>query len=63
MNKRKEIKELISKAGEIFTTTLAMEDLHPRTIHDLSFHIHNVQNILITEYVRTTELKHELDLI
>jgi len=39
------------------------EDLHPTTLLEIQTHIHQIQNILIAEYVRFTDLKNELDLI
>lgn len=40
----------------------AIDDLHPTTLKEVEGHIHQIQNILVAEYVRYTELKNELEL-
>jgi hypothetical protein len=40
----------------------AIKDLHPKTLSEIEGHIHQIQNILIAEYVRYTDLKDELGL-
>lgn len=39
-----------------------INDLHPTTLKEVEGHIHQIQNILIAEYARYTELKTELEL-
>ncbi len=40
----------------------AIDDLHPTTLKEVEGHIHQIQNILVAEYVRYTPLKIELEL-
>ena len=46
---------LVNKVSQI-------QDLHPTTVGELHFLIHQIQNILIAEYSRYTPLKQELEL-
>lgn len=40
-----------------------IKDLHPTTLKEIEGHVHQIQNILIAEYVRYTDLKEELGLV
>ena len=57
------LKKLIQDCANVPNQiTLVSSNLHPSTIPDLQFHVHAIQNILIAEYVRHTQLKDELGL-
>ena len=69
MNKRilkpEEIKQEIKSCFEYvskFTMLNNIEALHPSTVIEMQYHIHALQNVLISEYARHTEIKDELNL-
>jgi hypothetical protein len=55
------LKQAIADAS-LLVKICAIKDLHPRTLSEIEGHIHQIQNILIAEYVRYTDLKDELGL-
>ena len=40
-----------------------IDDLHPTTLSEIHTLVHQIQNILVAEYARYTNLKDELQLI
>lgn len=56
------LKKAIGSASDI-ADVFKLEGLHPSTELELTAVIHQVQNILIAEYVRFTPLKSELGLV
>ncbi len=64
---REDAKAILKQAIKEATLPLKIcdigKDLHPTTIQEIQNHIHQIQNILIAEYVRFTDIKEELDLI
>jgi hypothetical protein len=69
---KKLIEESLSPTKKILKQAIAdaslpakiclIQDLHPTTLKEVKDHIHQIQNILIAEYVRYTELKDEIGL-
>ena len=55
------IKQAIADAS-LPVKICAIKDLHPTTLNEIQNHIHQIQNILIAEYVRYTDLKDEIGL-
>jgi hypothetical protein len=60
-----EIKAILKQAVKDASLPIKISviaDLHPTTIVEVQTLIHQIQNILIAEYARYTDLKNELDL-
>jgi hypothetical protein len=63
--KSDEIKKILKQAIQDASLPLKIKkinDLHPTTLIEIKNYIHSIQNILIAEYARYTDLKTELEL-
>lgn len=56
------IKRALGNVANI-TDVFNLAELHPNTTKELTIKIHDIQNLLIAEYVRFTPLKEELELV
>ena len=55
------IKQAIDDSGLIMKVA-KLDGLHPSTVKDLEYQVHQIQNTLIAEYVRFTTIKDKLKL-
>lgn len=62
MHREKEIIRQAIKDITFVNKIQEISDLHPTTLNEIGLHIHQIQNILIAEYVRYTDLREELGL-
>lgn len=65
LQKPDEAKEILKQAikdASLPVKICKITDLHPTTLLEIQNHIHQIQNILIAEYVRYTDLKDEIGL-
>lgn len=61
IDKKGIIKQAIANAS-LPLKICKIKDLHPRTLNEIEAHVHQIQNILIAEYARYTDLKEILGL-
>jgi hypothetical protein len=59
----KEILKRAIKDASLPAKIQEIKSLHPKTLDEIEGHIHQIQNILIAEYARYTDLKDELELV
>ena len=58
---KKILKQAINDAS-LPVKICGIKNLHPKTLNEVEGHVHQIQNILIAEYARYTDLKDEIGL-